>query len=323
IRSSVGGLHYIDASFSYTSRTGSPQRIQPYKEVLDLYNNYFSPANLAGKAAVNSRQKGITNLVMEDYRNVVNSRRIASSDRHKIDNYMTLLAEAEQRLGITTGSCSGGKPDPEVKDASILHKSTIDLEVAALACGMTKIVSHMIMQNTAEIISNEGESHSSAHNGKSDSGESGRASVDQWVLNKYTMARVADFIKKLDSIQESNGTLLDNTFFYYGNIEATGRHTFTDMPVIVAGAGAKIRNGYYIDYRPRPLVGDADIPWGRPINSLLVTILQSFGLTPAEYEKFGRKGFGVNDQYAANRGPHYAPFLGARVNDPLPFLYKG
>jgi hypothetical protein len=214
-------------------------------------------------------------------------------------------------------------PDANITNAQVLHEVMMNLEIAALACGSTKIITHSIFHNTPEMIPNDGESHSSAHNGISNTSESGREPVPQSTLNRWTMARVAEFIKRLDAVQESNGTLLDNTIFYHSNVEATGYHSFTDMPVIIAGGGNKLNLGHYIDYRARPLLAEGRISPGRPINGLIVTLMKALGLQESDYERFGKKGFGVYDQYDPSLAAHYAPFVGANVNKPLPFLYRG
>lgn len=324
IRTTPAAKGSIGANFSFTSRSGALERKVPITNPMDLYNKYFNPVSLATKTELGVRQKTITNLVMEDYRSVINSRRIASADKYIIENYMTLISEAEKTLGLAALSCNQAqKPEMSITNAQVLHEVMMNLEIAALACGLTKIITHSIAHNTAEININDGETHSAAHQGVSNSGESGRAPVQQSTLNNWTMARVAEFIKRLDSVQESNGTLLDNTIFYHSNIEATGYHSFTDMPVIIAGGGSKLNLGNYIDYRPRPLLVEGKVSPGRPINNLLVTIMKALGLQEADYEKFGRKGFGVYDQYDVRLAAHYAPFLAGNVNKPLPILYKG
>jgi hypothetical protein len=101
-------------------------------------------------------------------------------------------------------------------------------------------------------------------------------SVSQHAIHdKFAMHRVAEFLRRLDAVQESKGTLLDNTVFLYGNVEARGFHEFNDLPVIVAGGQGKLKTGYYMDYRPRPFnVFDSgrNTIGGRPYNNLLITL---------------------------------------------------
>jgi hypothetical protein len=50
---------------------------------------------------------------------------------------------------------------------------------------------------------------------------------------------------------------------------------------------------------------------------------KAFGLTPDEYQKQGITGFGRYDKIRKDLTSHYAPFLGAQVNEPLPGIYIG
>jgi hypothetical protein len=140
------------------------------------------------------------------------------------------------------------------------------------------------------------------------------------------MDRMAEMMTKLDAIDDGAGkTLLDNSFVLYGNGESRGFHVFYDMPVVVGGGQGKLKMGYYIDYRPRPLKvvnSGQNLIAGRPYNNLLVTLFRAIGLPPAEYQKYGRPGFGAYNGYASSLGAHYAPFIG-QPDEPLPFFFAG
>jgi hypothetical protein len=142
------------------------------------------------------------------------------------------------------------------------------------------------------------------------------------------MDLVAYFLSEMDQVNDINGTLLDNTLFLYGNEDGTGSHEHYDLPVIVAGGQDKLRLGQFIDYRPRPFVKLIDrdkqaINAGRPYNSMLVTAFQTLGLQPKDYQKFGVTGFGRYDRPHPSAGTYYNQFMGSKLNDPLPYLWKG
>lgn len=310
-------------SFSYTSKNGYKQRHVPYDSPLDLYNTYFNPTSVNKANEQKGRQKLITNAVMEDFKTVMNSRRISNDDRNQLESYFSQLSDAEVSLGLTAPKCDQAAVTESLAEASAstLHKIAFDLEIAALTCGLTKVITHSIVHHTDEALLNTGEAHSAAHNGKSSTAESGRASVEQWVLNKWMMSQVASFMKKLDAVQEDNGTLLDNTIFLYGNVESRGFHSFYDMPVLIAGGKEVLKTGYYVDYRPRPLKTFGNITAGRPYNNLPIALFRALGISSVDYEKFGKKGFGVYDKFdKARLTDHYKPFLGDQVTAPLPFV---
>jgi hypothetical protein len=312
--------------FSVTSRSGPSEYMAYDVDPMSTYRRLFDPATLAERERFGERQAPVANAVMDDLRSVLGSSRISTDDRYKLEAHLSLLSDVEASLGVSVPACAAGTLPGAMEDAVSLHRAAIDLEIAALSCGLTRVAVHSIIQHDHEITPNEGEAHSAAHNGRSRSEESGRASIEQWILNRWSMERVAEYISRLDSTPDGDGTLLDHTVFLYGNMESRGFHSFYDMPVIVAGAPHKLRLGEYIDYRPRPLRHHdpaLDVYAGRPYNNLLVTVLKAMGLEESDYQRFGRPGFGVYDQFDAGRlSEHYRPFL-LEPNAPLPFLYRG
>lgn len=71
----------------------------------------------------------------------------------------------------------------------------------------------------------------------------------------------SNFIKKLDSIQEADGTLLDNTFCFYG-CATSKTHKAINYPIILSGgANLGFKHGSHLHY------GD-----NVPLSNLFVTI---------------------------------------------------
>lgn len=310
--------------FSITSANGVQQRIDAYPHPFDIYARLFHPDTRAALARRSEAQRPVLNAVMEDYRAVMGSTRISEDDRYKLEAHVSMMSDIERRLGISIAACPGALEPPVASSAEVLHETTMDLEIAALACGLTRIVTHGIVQHDSNIVGDEEQAHSAAHNGWSGNGMSDPNSVAQWTHNRWSMGMVARFLKKLDAARDSEGrSLLDNTIFLYSNCESRGSHAFYDMPVVVAGSPDKLRLGYYIDYRPRPLREHRPGVFpGRPYNDVLVTVLHAMGLTPEEYRRFERPGFGVYDGHDLALADHYAPYL-MTPDAPLPFLYRG
>lgn len=321
LRTSVGGG--VSYSFSFTSRTGVPTQVPSDLSPFDVYNRLFHPDALTSRQSFAERQRPVLNDLQEEYRALTKPGLLSSDDRAKLESHLDLVSRIEKSLGVSLPSCSMAEPT-EATTAESLHDVTMDLEIAALACGATNVVSHIILHHNSELTPNTPEAHSAAHGGISRPEESGRTAVPQWKNDKWVMARVASFIKKLAATPDGDGSLLDSTVLLYGNWEARGYHSFYDMPVIVAGSPDVLGMGNYYDYRPRPLYlynGAQGIYGGRPYNGLLVTLLQAMGLGPEDYERFGQKGFGVYDGYDVKLTEHYRPFLNDR-NATLPLLIK-
>ena len=312
------------ASYSWSSKTVRGQLLNPQWNPSQVYNKLLNPAAAQMINAKNGRLRSVTDMVMENFKQTMNGRSIASEDKLRLDNYLALLADTDRQMSVAAVACNqaGDPGNPEVLNQ--IHKAMMKLEVAALACGTTKIVMHSIAHS-----SDAGDPlwHQNAHGGEyTVNPATGRSYLSEY--SKYNMDLVAFFLSELDKVQEANGTLLDNTLFLYGNEDGTGSHEHLDLPVIVAGGQGRLKTGYFIDYRPRPFTTliqreRAVVHAGRPYNSMLVTAFKTLGLAETDYQKFGMTGFGCYDKPFVTAGKHYNQFLGAKINDPLPFLFNG
>jgi hypothetical protein len=316
-----------DFSFSFSSKGAFGQALQTEWSPQAVYDKYFNPAALQVAAVANARKLRVSSQVMDDFKKLYSSPSIAQSDKARLDNYMTLLTSVEARLGVDTPACARAKAiTGKPADAESLQSAMIDLEVAALACGITNVVMHTVRQVNASIEVNNEAAHSAAHNNGAKLAEEDKSVSQHAYYTRWVMTRVAELMTKLDAIDDGAGkTLLDNSFVLYGNGESRGFHTFYDMPVVIGGGQGKLKTGYYIDYRPRPLnlvdKGQQLIA-GRPYNNLLVTLFKAMGFPAAEYQKFGQPGFGSYGGYNPALASHYGPFI-AKPDDALPFLYVG
>ena len=74
---------------------------------------------------------------------------------------------------------------------------------------------------------------------------------------KFHHEQVAYFLNRLNSIEEGDGTLLDNSMILYGSPFADGNeHVSTNLPILLAGkAGGKIQTGYHIEHPDGPAEG--------------------------------------------------------------------
>ncbi|MEM6956542.1 MAG: DUF1552 domain-containing protein [Myxococcota bacterium] len=276
----------------------------PHQVYASLFGASTAPNDNGSQAR--QRRASVLNGVMEDYGRLVASRRISAADSTRLEAYLDRLSDVERRLQITVPSCSGAAAPGAMGNAVDLHDAMFDLEVLALSCDRTRIVVHTIRHHKSGLDLRGEEAHSTAHGRTFDPG-GGAPIVHQRAGDRWKMDRVASLLHKLDAVPDGDGSLLDHTVFMHSNHDAHGHHRWFDMPVIVAGAPNHWRLGEYIDYRTYPIPDNVDANGrrhhpGRPYNQLLTSIFHILGITPAEYEKFGRAGFG---EYAFDRMAGY------------------
>ncbi len=107
----------------------------------------------------------------------------------------------------------------------------------------------------------------------------------------------AKLLEKLDVPESGGSTILDNSLVYWGN-ELGFNHIAYSVPCLLAGsAGGFIKTGRYLDYidwdgRSYFSQEDGNVIKGIPHNRFLVTVLQAMGLSPEDYERDGKPGYG-------------------------------
>jgi Protein of unknown function (DUF1552) len=88
-------------------------------------------------------------------------------------------------------------------------------------------------------------------------------------INEYQFRQFAYLVKKLSTMPEGDGMMLDHTLFLYGTgISDSNTHFHDDLPIaLVGGKAAGIKGGRYIRY-----------PKGTPLANLHITILENLGV---------------------------------------------
>jgi len=88
-------------------------------------------------------------------------------------------------------------------------------------------------------------------------------------VNAYHMQQFANFVEKLATTREGDGTLLDSTVLLYGTaISDSNTHFHDDLPIaLIGGRATGITGNRYIRY-----------PKGTPLANLHVTLLDKLGV---------------------------------------------
>jgi hypothetical protein len=88
-------------------------------------------------------------------------------------------------------------------------------------------------------------------------------------IQRYHVERFADFVAKLASTPDGDGTLLDHSLLMYGsNMSNSDRHNNYPLPnILVGGANGTLRGGQHIE-----------LPEHTPLSNLHLTVLNKVGL---------------------------------------------
>ena len=109
----------------------------------------------------------------------------------------------------------------------------------------------------------EGHHSISHHRGEADL-ISKKARIDTYHIELFKY-----FLDKMQSIEDGDGTLLDNTLILYGGGMGDGNlHGHTDLPCLLVGKlGGRFKTGYHVAYTNE-----------EPMANLLLTILDKVGV---------------------------------------------
>lgn len=220
------------------------------------------------------RRKSLLDLVQEDARQL--QRRLGQTDRRKLDEYLASLRALEQRIRKADRDAESeedhhgaiSRPEGIPADFGKHLRLMGDLMALAFQLDKTRIATFMLAnagsnRSYPQVEVREGHHSLSHHRGK--------AEKQQKIarINRFHVAQLAYLLKRLDSISEGEGTLLDHSMILYGSAISDGnRHRHDDLPVLLAGGGGgTLASGRHIECRP-----------GTPLTNLFLALLGRLGV---------------------------------------------
>jgi len=199
---------------------------------------------------------------------------LGSSDRNKLDEYLTSIRELEQQLATDREWASRPKPKVNVappediaNPADLIGRTRLlfDLAHLAIKTDSTRLITIMLSGMTASPLI-DGVSlghHDLSHHGK-DPGKLAQLKL----VEIETMKTVRDLLAKLRDSTEGDANLLDRTTVYLGsNLGDGSSHSTKNLPVFLAGGAFK--HGQHLGF-------DTQSP--PPLCNLYVSMLQALGI---------------------------------------------
>ncbi len=232
------------------------------------------------KAEMRQLQRGqsILDTVLEQAKSM--QPKISVRDRAKLDEYLTAVRDLESRLQQSEDWVQQVKPKVtmeqpkdivEKNDAIGRQRLMYDMMALALQTDSTRVISMQLsgMNAVPKIDGVSNDWHNLSHHGKDPD------KIDELrIIEEAEFKVLNEFLTKLKSIEENGRPLLDHTTILFGsNLGNASSHDWHNLPVIVAGGGAK-HQGYVAH----------DEKNNTPFANLLVSIGQTMGL---EIDRFG------------------------------------
>ncbi len=260
----------------------APGRVVPaMQNPWDAYNRIFgnfTPPD-APRPMVNLRRSALDHALGD----IATLRtRLTDADRTRLDSYQDSLREIERRLDSMQeqmpSACTlpmlGGRTDAAAEsNYPAIGALQMDLMVAALQCGITRVASMQWGNSNDQCayswlgVNTLG--HDMAHNNNNcDPSGSKKLTVYRWYAEQ-----AAYLLRKLDSIQEGDGTMLDNTVVLWASeFGDSNGHSSNNLTWLLMGNA-----GNY--FKPGRILNCG----GRSTNDVHASLCQAFGLPDTNF----------------------------------------
>jgi hypothetical protein len=249
--------------YEYNLAWRSPiQPLSPESNPRLVFERFFGAgAPNERMANLKRRQKAeqsILDFVLDDASAL--SRKLNGRDRQKLDQYLTSVREIEQRIARTerlpAANPAMDSPDG-IPDSFEEHIALMfDMMMLAFQTDSTRVATMLLApegsnRSFTEIGLTEGHHNLTHHRNIPETIDKVKE-IDLWYVKQ-----LAKFLEKMEQTKDVDGhSLLHNSMIVYGSGNADGnRHTHTNLPIVLAGAGGGgFKPGRYLKPGRAPLM---------------------------------------------------------------------
>ncbi len=278
------GYHETNFSMAYSSHISwqtpdspVPNEVYPSLAFDNLFENRGSLRNMSILDRVKDRAESLT-------------KKISSSDKSKLDEYLSSVREVEKRVEGMRKSKDQAEDAAKGKNKSVFTmdrpanglpedlrehaKLMCDIIAIAFQTDKTRVASLLLARDLSALyypfLEVKDGHHAASHNNNSDGYER---------IARFHLSSLAYLATKLDSMPEGNGTVLDNScLIWLSNMWIGRKHDNARLPVVTAGGlGGTLKTGRSLDY-----FNDGD--GNRKMCSLYLSIMQRMGV---KADRFG------------------------------------
>jgi hypothetical protein len=234
------------------------------------------------------RQASLLDSVTEEMRRFQLD--LGAGDRNKVEEYFESVREVERRIQRAEANVTENPlPDLDrpvgVPAAYADHaRLMFDLQLLAFQGDMTRVISFQLAREASTRTYPEA-GVPDAHHPVSHHGRNPEKLLKLAKINQFHVSLFAEFLEKMASTREGDGTLLDHSLYLYGSgMGDSDAHDHTDLPILVAGGAAgNMRGGRHVRYEQHT-----------PLSNLHLTLLNKAGV---EIDKFGDSSGDASDLF--------------------------
>jgi len=267
-------------SYANTVSWSSPTlRVSPEIQPQVVFDRLFrSRTNPEARREIENR-KSVVDFVLDDARRL--QRKVSELDGRKIDEYLEGVREVEVRIEKALNPPERDWEPPENPelirppsaipvDREAYLQLMADLMVLAFQTDSTRVGTFMMAHgfsrlNFSFLDGVNGDHHAMSHHKDKEDVIAEYIMVSRWYVAQFDY-----LLKKMKSIDEGNGSLLDNSLVLFGSGMKDGNgHVPKNIPLLLAGgAGGRMKKGQR----------SIDCQAGTPHANLLLSIAQLMGI---------------------------------------------
>jgi hypothetical protein len=273
------GYHETNFSMAYSSHISWSSPSSPVP--MEVYPSLAFDGLFENRG--NRRTQSILDRVRDQAKDL--SRKVGSSDRSKLDEYLTSVREVEKRVKHLRGADGApAKAHPHIamerpanglpEDLREHMRLMCDIVALAFQTDKTRIVSLLLCRDLSGLfypfLDVRDAHHPASHRDLSD---------DYERVSRYYCGQLAYLAKRLEAMPEGDGTVLDHScLLFLSNMWSGFKHDNTKLPVLTVGSlDGTLQTGRVLDYLDK---GDDN----RKLCSLHLSLMDRMGVT---LDKFG------------------------------------
>jgi len=262
------GCIYMNTLSWRTPTTPMPMEINPRKVFERMFGQGGSAAD---RQARSQEDRSVLDAITKQIGGL--QRVLGVKDRTTVADYLESVreierriqvAEKQQELDLELPPAPVGIPFQFEEHITLMY----DLLVLAYQADITRVATFMVAREESnktypQIGVHEGHHATSHHQNRPEKLEK------LFKIQQYHVSLFGNFLKKLDSIQDGDGTLLDHSLILYGsNMSNSNAHNHFPLPnLVVGGAGGRHQGGRHLKY-----------PDHTPMTNLILSMLDKVGV---------------------------------------------
>jgi Protein of unknown function (DUF1552) len=250
---------YVNSISWRTPTVPNPPEVNPRSVFERLFGTEEDAADPAARARNARFDQSILDMVSDDTKSL--ERGLGTTDRRKLDEYLTAVREVERQVQMAEKQAAENSMLPSANGARSMEKPDgIPLVYSEHAQLMFNLMALAFQTDTTRVstmmMAREGSTRGyreigvpDGHHGLSHH-RNDPALMDKIArINRYHMEQFAYFLNRLKSMPDGDGTLLDHTMIVYGSgISDGNKHNHDDLPVLMAGGSRAFRTGRHVKF---------------------------------------------------------------------------